>query len=255
MLPCDAVKLLALDFDGVICDSAREAFVVAVRSFEAAFPEQRLAPSAEADAELFARFVEGMPLGNRAEDYAVLLAAIISGVPLPDQAAYDGFRARIDAGRLRAFHKRFYRVRAAWAEADPAGWLARMSPYPGFCELLRRRAGDVRLAIATAKDRGSVRRLLAAYGVLDLFEGGFVLDKEAGEKKREHVTKLAALVGCALAEVTFVDDKVNHLEDVAPLGTRCVLARWGYNGPREWRRAGDHGFLVCGLDDFERQVF
>ena len=136
MLPCVAVKLLALDFDGVICDSASEAFVVAVRSFGVVFPERSLAPVAEEDAELFARFVEGMPLGNRAEDYAVLLLAIVSGVPLPDQAAYDGFRASIDAGRLRDFHKRFYRVRAAWAESDPAGWLARMSPYPGFCELL-----------------------------------------------------------------------------------------------------------------------
>ena len=89
----------------------------------------------------------------------------------------------------------------------------------------------------------------------ELFEDGFVLDKDAGEKKREHVTKLAAQAGCALAEVTFVDDKVNHLEDVAALGARCVLAGWGYNGPRERRIAEARGFLVCGLDDFEAQVF
>jgi phosphoglycolate phosphatase-like HAD superfamily hydrolase len=130
-----------------------------------------------------------------------------------------------------------------------------MAPYPGFCALLRRRAGDVRLGIATAKDRGSVRKLLASYGIADLFPDGFVLDKEAGEKKRDHVTKLAEQAGIAPAEVTFVDDKVNHLEDVAALGARCVLATWGYNGVRERRIAEAHGFLVCGLDDFERRVF
>jgi len=249
------VKLLALDFDGVICDSAREAFVVAVRTFALVFPEHPLGSAAEESAELFARFVESMPLGNRAEDYAVQLAALAAEQALPDQAAYDAFHASQNPERLRAFHRRFYRVRAAWAEADPAGWLARMAPYPGFCELLRRRAGDMRLAIATAKDRGSVRKLLAAYGVADLFEGGFVLDKDAGEKKREHVTKLAALAGCAPAEVTFVDDKLNHLEDVATLGARCVLAAWGYNGQREWSSAAARGFLVCGLADFEAQVF
>jgi phosphoglycolate phosphatase-like HAD superfamily hydrolase len=70
-----------------------------------------------------------------------------------------------------------------------------------------------------------------------------------------HVTQLAVQVGCAPAEVTFVDDKLNHLEDVAALGARCVLAAWGYNGVREQRSAAAQGFLVCGLDDFEAQVF
>jgi phosphoglycolate phosphatase-like HAD superfamily hydrolase len=255
MLPCAAVKLLALDFDGVICDSAREAFRVTVEAFAGEFPEYALPPAAGADAGLYARFLEAMPLGNRAEDYAVLLAAIVSGAPLPDQAAYDAFRAGLERERLRAFHKRFYRVRAAWAERDPAGWLAHMAPYPGLCDVLRRRAGDVRLGIATAKDRGSVRKLLASYGIADLFPDGFVLDKEAGEKKRDHVTQLAEQAGIAIAELTFVDDKVNHLEDVAVLGARCVLATWGYNGARERRIAEACGFLVCGLDDFERRVF
>jgi phosphoglycolate phosphatase-like HAD superfamily hydrolase len=249
------LRLLALDFDGVICDSAREAFVVAVRTFGETFPELRLAPAAETDADLFARFLESMPLGNRAEDYAVTLAALARGVALTDQAAYDAFHAGIERARLRGFHKQFYRVRKDWAERDPEGWLARMAPYPGLCDLLRRRAGDVRLAIATAKDRHSVRPILEAYGVSDLFPDGFVLDKDAGEKKRTHVEQLAALAGCSASETTFVDDKVNHLEDVAAAGARCVLAAWGYNGAREHEIARARGFLICELSDFEARVF
>jgi phosphoglycolate phosphatase-like HAD superfamily hydrolase len=247
--------ILALDFDGVLCDSAREAYRVAVETYASEWPEHRLPAGAAGDAALYARFLEAMPLGNRAEDYGVILAAVARGVPLPDQAAYDAFHATIAPERLRAFHRAFYRVRAAWAERDPAGWLAEMRPYPGLGALLRRRAGEVRLAIATAKDRASVRRLLQSHGIADLFADELVLDKEAGEKKREHVATLAGRAGCPPAEVTFVDDKVNHLEDVAPLGARCVLAAWGYNGPRERRIAEARGFLVCGLDDFERRVF
>ena len=44
-------------------------------------------------------------------------------------------------------------------------------------------------------------------------------------------------LGTEYAELTFVDDKLNHLETVAPLGVRCVLAAWGYNGERERRAA------------------
>jgi phosphoglycolate phosphatase-like HAD superfamily hydrolase len=249
------VKVLALDFDGVLCDSAREAYRVSVETYACEWPEHPLPEGAAGDAALYARFLEAMPLGNRAEDYAVVLGALAGGVPLPDQAAYDAFRSSIAPERLRAFHEAFYRARGAWAARDPAGWLAEMRAYPGFGALLRRRAGEARLAIATAKDRASVRRLLTSYGVADLFADEFVLDKEAGEKKRDHVAELAARAGCPPAEVTFVDDKVNHLEDVAPLGARCVLASWGYNGPRERRIAEARGFLVCGLDDFERRVF
>jgi len=41
---------------------------------------------------------------------------------------------------------------------------------------------------------------------------------------------------------------------VAPLGVRCVLAGWGYNGPREHDLAARRGYLVCGLGDFEERV-
>lgn len=260
------MKLLALDFDGVIADSAREAFRVALRTWAALRPESPLAASPAAalpgpaeegtpDAPLYAAFLEIMPLGNRAEDYATALAALEADAALPDQDAYDAFKASLAPEFLRAFHGRFYRERAAWAETDPEGWRARMAPYAGIPELLRRRSGDVELAIATAKDRHSVRRLLEGYGVADLFPEGSVLDKETGVSKRTHVERLAADRDLAPAEITFVDDKVNHLETVAPLGARCVLAAWGYNGPREHRLARRAGFRVCGLEELEACLF
>jgi phosphoglycolate phosphatase-like HAD superfamily hydrolase len=63
------------------------------------------------------------------------------------------------------------------------------------------------------------------------------------------------LRGLDFAEITFVDDKVNHLDAVAPLGVRCALAAWGYNGPREHRLAQGRGHLVCHLEDLETQLF
>jgi phosphoglycolate phosphatase-like HAD superfamily hydrolase len=256
------VKVLVLDFDGVVADSAPEAFVVALRTHCALEPGSRLQPvlarldprRPQAD-PLFAAFLELMPLGNRAEDYGVALAALEAGVALPDQARYDAFKAARDPGRLRAFHKRFYQVRAEWERADRAGWLALLPPYPAFLEILRRRAGEVELAIATAKDRHSVRELLDHYGVAALFGPDRVLDKETGVSKRAHLEHLQRELGVAFPELTFLEDKVNHLESVAPLGVRCALAAWGYNGPREHARARELGYLVCSLDDVEARLF
>ncbi len=247
------MKLLALDFDGVLSDSAREAFAVARTTYLELRPDSALRRADEA--ELWPAFLELMPLGNRAEDYATALAAIDAGVELPDQAAYDAYRDAQDPDWLRAFHRRFYQVRTDFSVSDREAWLALLGPYPQILELLRRRAGECEYAIASAKDRASVGILLAHYGVADLFPPELIVDKEAGVTKDAHLARLAALRGLDFAEITFVDDKVNHLDVVAPLGVRCALAAWGYNGPREHRLARQRGYLLCGLADVEPQLF
>lgn len=247
------MKLLSLDFDGVLSDSAREAFAVARRTWRALHPASPLHGADEA--ALYRDFLALMPLGNRAEDYGVSFAAIEAGLAFEDQAAYDAWFAAQDPAALRAFHERFYVERRALSEEDPSGWRAMLGPYPALLAILRRRAGTVRYAIATAKDRRSVSLLLADYGVADLFEPALVLDKEMGRTKVAHHERLARATGLAYEEITFVDDKVNHLDAVAALGVRCALAAWGYNGPREHRLAHAHGHLVCRLDDCETQLF
>ena len=92
------MRLLALDFDGVISDSAPEAFVVALRTYLEQVPGSRFAggeslpasggapPLAAVEGHpLYAGFLALMALGNRAEDYAVTLAALEQRAELSDQ--------------------------------------------------------------------------------------------------------------------------------------------------------------------------
>jgi phosphoglycolate phosphatase-like HAD superfamily hydrolase len=245
------MRVLALDFDGVISDSAREAFAVAIRTAFALSPGSRLRESED----LYAGFVELMPLGNRAEDYGVILRVLEEGAAISDQATYDRFRLRQDPQWLQSFHEEFYRIRTAWAERDPQGWLRLLAPYPKVLEILHRRASQVTLAIATAKDRRSVFALLHEYGIEPLFRSDLILDKETGVSKCAHLEHLQRSLDVAFADITFVDDKVNHLDAVANLGVRCGLAAWGYNGRRERAAALAAGYLLLQLQDFELQLF
>jgi len=258
------VKVLALDFDGVISDSGPEAFVVALRTYAELRPGSVLAVPGNLGREsilassLYQVFVDAMPLGNRAEDFGVVLAAIAAGETLASQAAYDAFKMEVVAAEptfLDDFHVCFYAQRDSFAAADLRSWHALLGPYPEFVALLRRRRGDAELAIATAKDRPAVGRLLTAYGIEGLFPADRILDKDTGTSKCAHLEALRDRTGVSFDEITFVDDKVNHLEDVAGLGVRCALAAWGYNGAREQERAASLGYLVCGLDDAERLLF
>jgi phosphoglycolate phosphatase-like HAD superfamily hydrolase len=259
------MKVLALDFDGVISDSAAESFVVALRTYTQMRESARLAELAREALPLprealcrhplYRGFLELMPLGNRAEDFAVALAILDEGVPVRSQDDYDAQHRAQPADFLSEFHSRFYAERHRLSDVDRPGWLALLGPYRPLLALLRRRSGDVILALATAKDRRTVSILLDEYGIANLFSDERILDKEAGRGKSAHLTALSQRLGVDFAEITFVDDKVNHLEAVAGLGVRGALAAWGYNSPREHTLAREQGFLVCRLEDVERQLF
>ncbi|MFP6622037.1 MAG: HAD family hydrolase [Myxococcota bacterium] len=259
------MQLLALDFDGVISDSAPEAFMVALRTYaalrddpEVVQMQQRVdscSVSEIREDSLYARFVDMMALGNRAEDFAVEISLLVRGVDARDQASFDEAFAAEPAGFLESFHERFYETRGALRAADPERWARLLDPYPDFVSVLRRRARDVDLAIATAKDRTSVHLLLRDYGIDDLFPEERLLDKKAGRSKRAHLEHLHARTGVAYSEIVLVDDKLSHLDDVAGLGVSGVLAAWGYNGERGQRVAREHGHRVCSLSDFESRLF
>jgi phosphoglycolate phosphatase-like HAD superfamily hydrolase len=262
------MKVLALDFDGVVCDSLREVFATALATYETLEPgspliarlrfrrgEGRWHELELMDDPVRVSFESMMPLGNRAEDFGVSLRATDSFLELTDQGAYDAFYGTVDPEWRTTFHHSFYEHRDAAREADLEGWIGLHSTYPVFLDLLRRRAGDARLALATAKDRLSAELLLTHLGVGDLFAPELVLDKETGIDKTAHLTTIQRRLEIAFEDITFVDDKLNHLETVAPLGVRAVLAGWGFNTPREHELAREGGFTVANFDDVERVLY
>lgn len=263
-----AMRGLVLDFDGVVFNSAPEAYLVARRTYADIGPAVPVdtplpSPGTLQDHTLeqvladpvYRRFVEMMPLGNRAEDYAVILSSLERGAGAHDQDDYDRQRVQVATEYQEAYHAHFYEVRARFQEDHPGRWRALQGPYPEFVDLLRRRFADVALAIATAKDRRSVRLLLEDHDLGDLFPDERLMDKDTGRSKAAHLRRLEGVLGVPLQEMTFVDDKVNHLDAVTPLGVRCVLAAWGYNGRREWDLARERGYVVCTLPDAERELF
>ncbi|MCU0303866.1 MAG: hypothetical protein MUC56_07410 [Thermoanaerobaculales bacterium] len=262
------MKVLALDFDGVVCDSLREVLATALATYEAMTPGSPLIAGLRArhgDGRWHALdlagdpvirlFTDLMPLGNRAEDFGVALRAADDRVELADQEAYDAFHTTFEAAWLERFHRAFYEQRASARAIDPGAWIALHAPYPAVLDLLRRRAGDATYALVTAKDRRSARLLLDHLGVGGLFRPDLVLDKETGVSKTAHLTAVRERTGAPFETITFVDDKVNHLLAVAPLGVRPVLAGWGFNTGREHALARRCGFAVANTDDAEPVLF
>jgi phosphoglycolate phosphatase-like HAD superfamily hydrolase len=262
------MHVLALDFDGVLCDSSREVFVVAVDAFAAHVPGSSLLPPLQVlrnralagdegfrGDPLYRRFADLLPLGNRAEDFGVALTALEQDLSIGEQSEYDALHEGLGAQWRDTFHRRFYEARDALRAADPEAWLGLHLPYPGLAEVLWRHRDQTRLAVATAKDGRSVRLLLETLGLDGVFEPELVLDKETGADKTLHLQVLAERTAVHFTAMTFVDDKVNHLQKTAVLGVRPVLAGWGFNTPREHRLARSLGYEIASLADAEHILF
>jgi phosphoglycolate phosphatase-like HAD superfamily hydrolase len=262
------MHILALDFDGVLCDSSREVFVVAVDTYAGLEPDSALLGQLKPlrdhaagggyehlETKIYRRFRDLLPLGNRAEDFGVSLRAIEKDVAISDQEAYDVFYREIGRPWLDLFHRRFYECRGDLREKNLEKWLRLHLPFPGFADTLRKHKDRTLLAVATAKDARSVRLLLDELGFDGVFDAELILDKETGVEKTHHLRVLHERTGAEFEDITFVDDKVNHLVKVAELGVRLVLAGWGFNTDREHELAHELGFEVADLETADEVLF
>jgi phosphoglycolate phosphatase-like HAD superfamily hydrolase len=194
---------------------------------------------------LAARFFDLLPLGNRAEDFGVAFEAIERAAEIVDQDSYDTFFATLESSWLEAFHRQFYEHREALRTADRERWIALHLPYTGLAQALGHSPPETTLAIATAKDRRSVEVLLEPLDLAGVIDPSWILDKETGVEKTVHLARLRDLLETDYKNITFIDDKVNHLRRVAPLGVQPVLAGWGFNTAREHRIARDLGYEIA----------
>jgi phosphoglycolate phosphatase-like HAD superfamily hydrolase len=246
-----APSILALDFDGVVCDGLAEYFESAWRAYTGLWAS----PGAVAPAGLAERFYALRPVVESGWEMPLVLKALLAGVPDATIAEqWATLAPGLLEGRAAAeVGARLDRVRDDWIAADRAGWLGRHRFYPGVIARLRALAGGpTRVVIITTKEGRFVRELLARQG-LD-FPADQIHGKESKRPKADVLRALKTAGGPGLS-TWFVEDRFQTLEGIKPQGdlddVRLFLAGWGYNFPAERQAAGRDGRIrLVSLDDF-----
>ncbi len=230
--------ILALDFDGVLCDGMREYFEASRRSYMQVWPEDK-----EPSADLFPVFRALRPVIMTGWEMPLLLRAIVQGYPEATilhhwEAVRD---ALVSAGPLpgpaliRALTHALDDVRRAWIAVDPHDWLERHVPYCALDEVRRLVAEPEHTVLVTTKEGEFARRILDHWGVhLADIQG-----KEAGTHKCDNIRTLIVDYMAAHGRrprLWFVEDRLETLRhvtthaDLADVG--LFLATWGYNTPQ-----------------------
>ena len=250
-----APGILALDFDGVLCDGMREYFETAWRAY------RRLQPSVppEPPRGLFERFANLRPVVESGWEMPLVIHAVLTGAAGP--ALLRDWRAEAWLRQLgvprETIAAELDRVRDEWIAADEPGWLDRHRFYPGVIERVRRVAGGpTRVAVVTTKEGRFALKLLERHGVR--LDPEHVVGKEARRPKREILQDLVARHAAGdAARLWFVEDRLKTLEDAArdPAldGAGLFLAEWGYNTPEEREAARrDARIVSLSLAQFAR---
>lgn len=254
--------IIAFDFDGVISNSVHDSYVTALNAYMEFLPEHQLPLTERIDPaekifeyekenpELFDKFMHLLPMGNRAEDYYVILQAIERDLSetINSQDSFDRFKADLDPSKRAQFHDFFYHFRIHRQDEDPVAWARLLPSFPGIPEIIPTLAESFTLGIATAKDGRSVDLQLANYGLSEYFDCQNRLDKDFSETKRGHLRQFHAMHGTPYSDIHFIDDKVLHLLAVEDLGVKCYLSMWGFNSKREHDIAREHGFTLLEID-------
>ena len=223
--------ILALDFDGVICDGLIEYFQTAWRTYcQIWSPASQIPPD-----DLATNFYRLRPVIETGWEMPVLIRALLLGISeekILQEWATIAQNLLEEAGLVAAdIGRRLDQIRDEWIATDLANWLSLHRFYPGVVERLQSLViSPVQLVIVTTKEGRFVRQLLQQQGIQMPNEG--IIGKSK-RPKHQIIRELITVIDETPPSLWFVEDRLKTLQLVQQQldldAVKLYLADWGYN--------------------------
>jgi phosphoglycolate phosphatase-like HAD superfamily hydrolase len=227
--------ILALDFDGVICDGLIEYFQTAWRTYcyrwqplnttppnELAEQFYRLRPVVESGWEM-PLVLRSLLLGTSEADILSNWGAIAKDLVAAEQLVPAELGAIVD------------RIRDEWIATDLNNWLAQHRFYPGIIERLQELVhSSVQVVIITTKEGRFVQQLLQQQQLP--VTPSQIFGKEVKQPKAQTLRDLLQTSDVTAADrpsIWFIEDRLKTLQTIEHqpdlFSVKLFLADWGYN--------------------------
>ncbi|MBN1540976.1 HAD hydrolase-like protein [candidate division KSB1 bacterium] len=242
------LRLLALDFDGVIADSIQECLVVGNNALVAFSGKnhkiqqvEELAATTLEKARRMRNFIRS------GEDYVYIFYALQKKIELKTQLDFDTFL--MANTELRAsFFDLFYLERQALLTKHRDRWLSLNPLYRGIKPLVNNYCRQNRLAIITTKKIAFVEEILHYNRIKPQPDALFHAHED--RSKKDIIEDLLLHKQLDPGDVHFVDDQVDNLVTVSAAKVCCILAAWGYNDDKQRQKASENKIKILTLADF-----
>lgn len=225
-------QILALDFDGVICDGILEYFQTTKCTYETIWKigdRDHLNQFAE-------QFYRLRPVIETGWEMPILLRALV--LQIPDEKILDNWpeilKNLLESDQLdkSLIIQNFDKIRDEWITNDLESWLGLHRFYPGVIERLQQILNSsTKLYIISTKESRFTQTLLAEQGVL--INPQYILGKEVKQPKYITLRQILEQNQLNPEQIWFVEDLLKTLQLVANQpnlnNIGLFLADWGYN--------------------------
>lgn len=255
-------NILALDFDGVICDGLIEYFASTREAYTQIWTETDLI----INDDLTNNFYRLRPVIETGWEMPILLRALVLNyAPEKILTGWHFIRDEIvDREQLdkKRCSQTLDRVRDNWIENDLSSWFNLHRFYPGILDKLRQiLSSEIQFYIVTTKEGRFVKQLLQQQGIE--LEERQIIGKECKRPKYETLRMIGDAATELNTNIWFLEDRLQALKEVQQQPdlkeVRLFLADWGYNTEAERaivQKSQDIQLLSLSqfAQDFERWV-
>ena len=242
--------IYALDFDGVICDSAVETAITGWKAASAIWLDMpTLAPQ-----EMIGQFRLVRPIIETGYEAILTMRLLYLGDTV--EAIYNNYGEKIQAllkdSNIRVDDLKilFGETRDIWIANNMADWVSMNPLFGGVAEKLRQLGQLCPWYVVTTKQERFVKQILKANSIELCDDRIFGLDRNMGK-----VEVLTGLLKTHPNEtVYFVEDRLPTLLNVRKtdslVNVRLIFALWGYNTIEDKASAEKQGFTLQHLEEF-----
>ncbi len=219
------MKTIFLDFDGVLFDSVKEAYLLARYSFYNIPIKEKI------DAIHYLKFKKYRYLITHSWHYYYILKLIDSGT---DNDIFEQEYYRLIKNRMLVrdglFDKKYQEQRKYLIERDYEFWKSLEAPYP-FFYMINSIKNDYDIIILSTKNEFAIKNHFDDYK--------FILSEEriiGKEKLKEYQTKANFIKAYMklrnVEKAIFIDDSEDNLRKCENIkNLKCIQAKWGYVTP------------------------
>lgn len=235
------MKILALDFDGVIVDSVLDSLFVSRNAYLRFYGPGK---KKYFGAELFTfenweetkkqyqkeiKYYRTLrPYIRGATDYGLIQKLMEENKSIKNQEEFDNYRKTVKFD-FEAYEKEFYKERERLQNINYRAWFNLEPPYPKAIEGIKKLLEEgIKIVIATSNRRKAIAKSFTPEYFGFTIKPEDILDKRFGENKSEQMKHIVKSYNIKFEKIYFVDDQVNHLIQTKTLGVKVFLAGWSY---------------------------
>ncbi|MEA1939133.1 MAG: HAD family hydrolase [Candidatus Caldatribacteriota bacterium] len=235
------MKILALDFDGVIVDSILDSLFVSHNAYLRFYGQKRkkyfggelftfenwekIKRNYQKEIKYYRTF---RPYIRGATDYGLIQKLLEEKKVIGSQEEFDNYKKKTDFD-FRNYEEEFYKERERLQNKDYRAWFNLEPPYPEIIKGVKKLLENgVKIVIATSNRRRAIMKSFTSEYFGFFIPPKDILDKRFGEDKSEQMKYIVESYKVSFKDIYFVDDQISHLIQTKLLGVKVFLAGWSY---------------------------